>query len=98
VAQMEKDPQLREAVQIVGVHAEMPSAHDTTGARVAAMNKSYWESEVRKRLFVSSFLMFVPSLSWQSAVSHVNERVCLCFLGQSHRRSYVPRSKARHGA
>ena len=45
VAQMETDAKLRDAVQIVGVHAGVPSASGTTGARVAAMNKVYWESE-----------------------------------------------------
>lgn len=45
VPAMEKNQSLADAIQIVGVHSFMPSAQDTTGARVAAMNKTYWDSE-----------------------------------------------------
>jgi hypothetical protein len=45
VPAMERNRSLANAIQIVGVHAFMPSTQDTTGARVMAMNKAYWDSE-----------------------------------------------------
>ena len=40
VPAMEKDQKLASAIQIVGVHSFQPSASDTTGARVSALNKT----------------------------------------------------------